>query len=204
MERGDVVRSHTARGEITRARIVDAAAELVRQRGAAGTGLEAVMAASGVSKSQLYHYFADKDDLITAVVEHQAALVLAANEPLLRDLNSLAGLKRWRDVMVEGCAAEKGAAGCPLGSLVGELGERPKQRAALAAGFSRWGGYLRDGFERMKMSGELPPTADADLLARNCLAALQGGLLLAQTMRSAKPLADALDMALAFVASQRE
>lgn len=204
MEQRDVGRRRTARGAVTRTRIVNAAAELVRERGAAGTGLEAVMAASGVSKSQLYHYFANKDDLITAVVERQAELVLAANEPLLRDLDSLAGLKRWRDIMVEGCAAENGAAGCPLGSLVGELAERPKQRAALAAGFARWGGYLRDGFERMKSSGELPPAADPDLLATGCLAALQGGLLLAQTMRSAKPLASALDMALAFVVRQRD
>jgi AcrR family transcriptional regulator len=202
MEQRDDRRRRTARGAATRARIVGAAAELVRERGAAGTGLEAVMAASDVSKSQLYHYFASKDDLITAVVEHQAELVLAANEPLLRELHSLAGLKRWRDVLVEGCVAENGAAGCPLGSLVGELAERPKQRAALAAGFARWGGYLRDGFERMKRNGELPSTADADLLATACLAALQGGLLLAQTLRSAKPLASALDMALAFVARQ--
>jgi AcrR family transcriptional regulator len=169
-------------------------------QGAAATGLEAVMAAGDVSKSQLYHYFASKDDLITAVVERQAEIVLAANEPLLRDLDSLAGLRRWRDFMVEGCVAENGAAGCPLGSLVGELAERPKQRAALVAGFARWSGYLRDGFERMKVRGELPSTADADLLATGCLAALQGGLLLSQTMRSAKPLASALDMALASIA----
>jgi AcrR family transcriptional regulator len=37
-----------------------------------------VMAASGVSKSQLYHYFADKDALVLEVVALQAGRVLAA------------------------------------------------------------------------------------------------------------------------------
>ncbi len=54
----------TARGAATRARIVAAAASLVYERGFAGTSLDDVMAATGTSKSQLYHYFADKDALI--------------------------------------------------------------------------------------------------------------------------------------------
>jgi TetR/AcrR family transcriptional repressor of nem operon len=187
----------TPRGAATRTRIVDAAAGLVRRNGAAGTSLEAVMLAAGVSKSQLYHYFADKEALITAVVERQTERVLGVNGPLLKDVNSIEGLRHWRDVLLDGSAAD----GCPLGSLVGELAERPRQRAALAEGFARWQSYLRDGFARMRDRGELAPTAPLDDLAVACLAALQGGLLLAQAERSSRPLRLALDMAIAQVAA---
>jgi AcrR family transcriptional regulator len=56
-------RSLTAGGAATRSRIVNAAADVIYEHGVERTSLDEVMAASGVSKSQLYHYFADKDAL---------------------------------------------------------------------------------------------------------------------------------------------
>ena len=91
----------TARGKATRARIVEAATELVRAHGVANTSLDAVLAASDTSKSQLYHYFADKDDLVLAVIQRQTECVLATHESHLRKLHSLSGLRRWRDAVVE-------------------------------------------------------------------------------------------------------
>ena len=55
--------ARTARGAATRARIVEAATDLVRAHGVANTSLDAVLEVCHASKSQLYHYFADKDDL---------------------------------------------------------------------------------------------------------------------------------------------
>src|SRR5262249_26320844 len=56
-------RALTERGAATRSRIVNAAADLMYEHGMEGTSLDEVMAASGVSKSQLYHYFTDQDVL---------------------------------------------------------------------------------------------------------------------------------------------
>ena len=47
------------------------------------------MAASGVSKSQLYHYFADKEALIREVIAFQTERVLKAQQPHLDALHSL-------------------------------------------------------------------------------------------------------------------
>ena len=49
----------------------------------------------------------------------------------------------------------------------------------------------------MRDRGELVPEADPDALADALLAALQGGLLLAQTLRRAGPLRDSLQFAVA-------
>ncbi|MED7827363.1 TetR/AcrR family transcriptional regulator [Streptomyces chiangmaiensis] len=55
-----------ARGAMTRSRIVEAAAELFHVDGVHAVTLDDVRAASGTSKSQLYHHFADKDELVRA------------------------------------------------------------------------------------------------------------------------------------------
>ncbi len=47
----------TRKGAETRARIVDAAAELIYQQGVARTTVEEVRDGAHVSSSQLYHYF---------------------------------------------------------------------------------------------------------------------------------------------------
>ena len=69
---------HTGKGLATRDRILDVAAELVFMRGVAGTTLDDVRAAAKVSKSQLYHYFVDKDDLIHAVIRATIQQVIRA------------------------------------------------------------------------------------------------------------------------------
>ncbi|WP_051809985.1 TetR/AcrR family transcriptional regulator [Actinoplanes subtropicus] len=71
----------TARGAATRERIVLAAAELMTVQGVATTTLDEIRVASGTSKSQLYHHFADKDALVHEVIAHQAAVVLEAPVP---------------------------------------------------------------------------------------------------------------------------
>ena len=91
----------TPRGAATRARIVEAAAQLVGDRGVAGTSLDDIMAASQTSKSQLYHYFADKDALVCAVVEAQAGKVIGFQESCLKNVRSLADLRKWRDAVVK-------------------------------------------------------------------------------------------------------
>ncbi len=192
----------TPRGAATRARIVEAAADLVGIHGVAETSLDAVLAASATSKSQLYHYFADKDALVLAVIDRQAQRVLDAQGQTLHELDSIAGLRRWRDVIVElerrvGCVG-----GCPVGSLAGELAEVPAARQRLQVAFTRWSGHLVEGFEAMQARGELDSSCCPGDLATGVMAALQGGLLLTQTTRTTRPLELALDMAIDHVAAQ--
>ena len=192
----------TARGAATRARIVDAAAGLVFQGGVAATSLDAVLAASGTSKSQLYHYFDDKDDLVLAVIERQTAAVLAAQQPALGRVDSIAGLRGWRDLVV-GLQRRRGCVGgCPIGSLASELAESERARDVLAESFASWESAFVEGLTAMRDRGELTADAQPTELATALMAALQGGLLLAQTTRSTRPLELALDMAIDHVAAK--
>lgn len=174
---------------------MEAAGKLIHEQGVAGTTLDDVRAATATSKSQLYHYFADKSDLVRAVIELQVEQVLNAQQPGLDSAHSVAGLRRWADRVIY--LNEQQARGCPLGRLASELAASdPAAQAALTAGFARWQGKLAVGLHAMREDGALNPDADPQALALGLLAALQGGLLLAQATGSVAPLRMALDLAL--------
>ena len=190
-------RGRTAKGEATRRRIIDAAAELMRLKGVGSTTLDDVRLASQTSKSQMYDHFADKRELTRAVVERWGERRLAQQEEDLRRLDSIRGLERWRDAMVERNTAVAGAHGCILGSLAIEVADRDDEaRRTLSADFHNWERLLVDGLERMREKGVLRTDADPEGLATGIMAALQGGYLLAQTAHDSEPMAIALDMAI--------
>ncbi|GAB1814498.1 hypothetical protein MUNTM_35370 [Mycobacterium sp. MUNTM1] len=88
--------------------------------------------------------------------------------------------------------------------MVGELADRSDSaRLALERSFAEWQSYLSKGFAVMRDGGDLVPEADVDELALTMMTALQGGLLMAQTTRSVRPLELALNMALGHVARYR-
>jgi len=191
----------TPKGQRTRARIVAAAARLIYQRGVTGTTLDDVRNAAGVSGSQLSHYFSGKDELIQAVIGHQAGTI--AGNQRQADLGSTEGLRAWRDMVIAQAKTTKGQGGCPLGSLGGQLAETdPQARALIAAGFEQWSAAISDGLRNLYAAGDLPPGTDPDDLAVTLLAALQGGLLLAQIQRDTRPLETALDTLLALASSR--
>ncbi|MEB3049865.1 TetR/AcrR family transcriptional regulator [Mycolicibacter sp. MYC123] len=183
----------TRKGRATRERIVAAAADLMYRHGVAGTSTPAVRDAAGVSSSQIYHYFAGKDDLTRAVIEFQAEAIMSHQAPLLA-IDSLEALRAWCDVVVDVARRQNGAGGCPLGSLSSELSDdHPWAREALAAGFIAWSEAIRASLAAMVDNGTLRPEADATALSLALLAALQGGLVLAQAQHDTSALEAALD-----------
>jgi AcrR family transcriptional regulator len=61
--------ANAAKAEATRRRLIAAARKLFGKQGYAGTSVDQVVKAAGVTKGALYHHFRDKDDLFRAVVE---------------------------------------------------------------------------------------------------------------------------------------
>lgn len=190
----------TRKGRATRERIVAAAADLMYRHGVAGTSIPAVRDTTGVSSSQIYHYFADKDDLTRAVITFQSEAILSHQAPLLARLDSIEALRSWREVVVDAARRQNGAGGCPLGSLSSELSDgHPWARDALAAGFTAWSEAIRAGLAAMVDNGSLRPETDATTLSLALLAAVQGGLVLAQAQRTTDALEAALDAVIAHI-----
>lgn len=193
----------TSKGQQTRQRIVAAAADLILTQGVAGTTLDDVRAAAGVSSSQIYHYFADKEALVRAVVDYRAQTVVGEiHEPALAAIEGIDGLRAWRDMIVSIQRETDCAGGCPLGSLGSELAELDHvARCDVAAGLARWEAAISACLTGMRDRGQLIAATDPGQLATAILAALEGGLLLAQVERNVRPLAAALDVMISLVSS---
>jgi TetR/AcrR family transcriptional repressor of nem operon len=192
----------TEKGRATRRRILQAASRLIAARGADAVSLEDVEREAGVGRSQLYHYFDGRDDLLRAVIDVTTDAVLGAQDGLLGELDSFPAIDRWFDGLVALQEQRGAVGGCPIGSLVGQLAERDQQtRAALASGFERWEQPLIEGLTRMQDRGELRPDASIQALADTTMAAIQGGLLLTQVRRDPRQLRQALDGARAVLAT---
>ncbi|MCO1660541.1 TetR family transcriptional regulator C-terminal domain-containing protein [Pseudonocardia sp. S2-4] len=172
--------------------------------GVAGTTMDQVVDASHTSKSQLYHYFADKEALVAAVIKFQVARVLEFQEPYLERLASVADLRRWRDAVVWFVEEARGVNGCAVGSLSSELADRSElARILIQAAFRSWESYLAAELRWMQDRSELDAGADPSELATGLMAAYQGGYLLSQAARSSRPMAMALDLALDSIEGRR-
>ncbi|MFL6004552.1 MAG: TetR/AcrR family transcriptional regulator [Nocardioides sp.] len=191
----------TRKGQATRERILESAAELIYRQGVQGTSNEALRRASGVSGSQLSHYFPDKESLVRAALAWRAESMMGLrDDPPRGPLDSMAALRAWADTYV--ARPEVVAGGCSFGSLAAEVLKSDLDvRDAVAEGFARWRAQFRDGFTAMRDRGQLRPDADPDQLATSLMAAFQGGLLLTQAARDVQPLREALDAALTYVAT---
>lgn len=184
----------TAHGRRTRAAIIDAAAAMMYERGVAATSLDEILQSSGTGKSQLYHYFKDKADLVSAVLERQTELVLQA-QPTLAHIDSMAGIDQWAQAILAMHEVSGGPFACPLGTIAAELKNDLAYQPALNAAFGRWEGLLADGLTRMQNQGELAPGEEPRRLAAMTIAALQGGMLLGRVSRDATVLRDTLELA---------
>ena len=141
----------TPKGRATRERIVAAAADLMFEQGVAGTSLQDVQQAARVSGSQLYHYFGDKASLVHAVIAWQGETLLGRQQPWLSRLDSLSGIRAWRDYVVSTMRRRECRGGCHIGSLASELSDLdPAARSDLAATFERWISAIRDGLQVMQ------------------------------------------------------
>jgi AcrR family transcriptional regulator len=191
----------TRKGEATRERILECAAELIYRHGVLGTSNDTLRRAAGVSGSQLSHYFPDKESLVRAALEWRADSMLGLREdPPRGPLDTMAALRAWADSYVG--RPEVVAGGCSFGSLAAEVLKSDLDVAdAIEDGFARWRAQFHDGLTAMRERGQLRPGADVDQLATALMAAFQGGLLLTQAARNVQPLRQALDAALAHVAS---
>ena len=189
----------TPRGATTRQRIVEAAADLVHLKGAERVSLDDVMEATGASRSQLYHYFDDKEGLVRDVIAFQTRRILDANAAHLGRLDSHEALRAWGEMLI--AANRAGVAmGCPLGSLAGELAAWSEDaRHQLEGSFAAWAALIEAGLRRMKDAGRLESRVDPASLSLAFLAAIQGGILLSKVARDSRALELALDMALGHI-----
>jgi TetR/AcrR family transcriptional repressor of nem operon len=185
----------TDQGKRTRDLILGTAADLIYTNGVAATSLDKILAACGTGKSQMYHYFKNKQQMVEAVIEYNLERILA-NQPLIGQLDSWDNFDLWVEQLLDLHRGPEGPAACPLGNLAGELGADPLYAPLIDKAYRIWESHLTRGLTSLQDKGELAKDAAPERLGQATMACLQGGLLLAHIRRDVTPLTDALYIAL--------
>ncbi|MBH0130323.1 TetR/AcrR family transcriptional regulator [Salinibacterium sp. NK8237] len=117
-------RSSTARGAITRQRIVEAAADLFYAQGLRAVSADKIIERAGITKVTFYRHFPSKDDLIVAYLERRAAwereTILGASAEAHGDVDETIRL------VAEGIGQEActpGFRGCPFINAAAEYAD---------------------------------------------------------------------------------
>ncbi|MBQ1090082.1 TetR/AcrR family transcriptional regulator [Streptomyces sp. B93] len=197
LQRSSPHRKLTAKGQATRQRIVEGAAEVLKEKGVAMATLDDVMARTRSSKSQLFHYFpAGKEELLLAVAQFEADQVLAEQQPYLGCLESWEAWQNWRDLIIK--RYEEQGEDCPLGTLSLHLGRStPGARAVVMELMRLWQESLAVGIRALQRAGLLPADLDVEARSAALLAAIQGGVAILQSTGQAYHLRAALDEGIA-------
>ncbi|CAN5589701.1 TetR/AcrR family transcriptional regulator [soil metagenome] len=187
----------TKKGLATRQRIIEGAAAEIRAHGVPVFTLDALMARTSTSKSQLFHYFPNgKEQLLLAVAEREAMLVLSDQQPYLGELTSWAAWQRRRDVVVD--RYRRQGQNCPLSLLMSEIGRTTAGAQAVSTALMRqWHGEIATGIREMKRQQKIAEQVDADAAARALLAGIQGGVSVLLATGELSYLEDALDVGIA-------
>jgi AcrR family transcriptional regulator len=185
-------RVFTAKGLATRDRILRSAANVLLTDGLTGFSMDRVRREASVSGSQIAHYFADRHDLIRAVVERQIQGVLEFHrQPKLGGLDTFEDWERWIDLNLRYLRKIGYRGTATYHTLVGQLAKYDDAtRRTFADGYWRWVTLLEDSFARMRSRGVLRRSAQPRELALVVVCLHQGAGTLTFAYREQWPLAD--------------
>jgi AcrR family transcriptional regulator len=189
-----VSRPLTEKGRSTRQRIVEGAASEIRERGVAATTLDDILARTRTSKSQIFHYFpGGKEELLLAVAEHEAALVLSDQQPQLGNLTSWRAWQEWREAVLD--RYRRQGEQCPLNVLLTQLGRNtPGAQAVVSRLLERWQSEIATGIREMQRQRKVSSKIDTDQVAAALLAGIQGGVVVMLSTGSLTHLEAALEV----------
>lgn len=175
------MRISKADAEKNRVRIVDAAAKILRERGIAGVGVDALAKAAGLTHGGVYSHFKSKDELAAAAVAR--AFENSSDEwRALRQNNDADALARLIRAYVSRSHRDNPGSGCSITSLGPDV--------------SRGGKKLRDTAAQgvARLLALIENASGADAAARDTaisnLAAMVGAIVLARTAAANAALSD--------------
>lgn len=178
-------KSRTKRGS-TRTKMLVSAAEVLRERGAAGVTIDEILARSGAPRGSVYYHFPDgRNQILTEALQHAGdAITEIIDEAATQGGMYLVHrfVEFWKDLLVE----SDFTAGCPVvAAAIGSADEEPQLINVAGGIISRW----RDALTRAFVSDGFDES-DAASLAIMCIASLEGAVVLCRSTRLVDPLLD--------------
>jgi len=176
------------------------ATALFWERGFAGTSVDDVVRATGVSRSSLYAAFPDKSALFLAALEHYLDTVTSAKlERLAQGGSAALAIQRFLlDIANERPSANAPAHGCLLTNTAVEIGTSEETIAELVRkALARLERALSARLEEAHQQGDLGADTDLKQFARQLVALIQGLRVMTRLGMEPRVARDAVRSALA-------
>lgn len=180
-------------GSVTRQRILDSAHDLILEGGYAGTSLDEILAASGVTKGAFFHHFESKEAMADALWEQYVAGEARAfedtfgraqrlsNDPLQQVLISIGLMEEMY------LPLEKPHPGCLLASFAYQNELMTPQRAAQSADvFLVWREALGRKLREAEALHEPVVPLDHDAVADMLQVVIEGGFIMSKVLDDAQ------------------
>jgi TetR/AcrR family transcriptional repressor of lmrAB and yxaGH operons len=170
----------------TRQKMLVSGAELLRERGAAGVTIDAVLARSGAPRGSVYHHFpGGRNQLLTEALHFAGDAITAKIDNAAADGGYFL-LRQFVEFWDHLLSESDFTAGCPVvAAAIGSADDEPQLTDVAGDIFTRWRAALSQAF----VSDGFEPTA-AESLATMCIASLEGAVILCRSTRSSAPLHD--------------
>jgi TetR/AcrR family transcriptional regulator, lmrAB and yxaGH operons repressor len=168
----------------TRNKMLASAAEVLRERGAAGVTIDEVLTRSGAPRGSVYYHFpAGRTQILTEALHYAGdAITAAIDQAAERGAKTLLRgfVEYWERLLTD----SDFNAGCPVvAAAIGSAPDEPQLTAEARQILNRWRtavtrAFVADGFD----------APDAEGLAVMSIAALEGAVVLCRSTRDTKPL----------------
>lgn len=188
----------------TKTRMIQTAFDLFHQQGVQATSVDQILEKSQTGKSQFYHYFKSKADLVHAVVESFGEMLKSRKLPLKYDIASWEDLEEWFGVFVNHQRNSGCSRGCPMATIAYELtgdDELIRQDINMVCELSRR--PLLKFFVTEQARGNLKDEADPEALTDFCYSIMQGGLILSKIQKDAGGFERSVSHALVYLRTLR-
>jgi len=180
----------------TKDKLLDAARELILEKGFVGTTVDQICDRAGVTKGGFFHYFSSKDELGKQTLQKfcEANADFMAVSPVLTSREPLQRIFDYVDIIVAACQNPV-TNGCLAGVLSQEVSHsHPELRKGCERAFSRWAAGLKAEMDAAK--ARYRPRAsniDTQSLAEHLIAVFEGALILAKARNDVAPVRASLD-----------
>lgn len=170
----------------TRTKMLISAAEVLRERGAAGVTIDEVLARSGAPRGSVYHHFPEgRNQILTEALQFAGEAITGVIDEAVANGGIFLVRKFvafWEELLVE----SDFAAGCPVvAAAIGSADDEPQLTTVAGGIFRHW----RDALTRAFTSDGFEET-EASSLAITCIASLEGAVVLCRSTRSVDALRD--------------
>ncbi|KYC37814.1 TetR family transcriptional regulator [Scytonema hofmannii PCC 7110] len=171
-----------SKGEETKEKILQQAAELFNQQGYAGASIADIMRVTGLQKGGIYNHFQSKDDLALQAFDFAIAQFKERYRTILRSKHhAVDRLRAIVDIFRSNIDNPIIKGGCPILNTAIESDDthpalRERTRQAMDSWREMVSQIIQKGIER----GEIRPTVNIDEIATIMISSLEGAVMMSK------------------------